>query len=165
MYLNYLEKEEFEGIMLENLRELFDINQKILVSTLSLIFLQDDYLTADLMYKDESLDYFIQKGNKYFQDLDINEGEFKENLFEYYKNENLDNAFLKTRNALKIKIESKDSGYFKALFDKDGWAAAVQESSDFFMDLYSVKKLTAGNIKQFTRMLRKNSDKTLVKHN
>ena len=154
MYLNYLKKEEFEMIMLDGLRELFDINQKILVSTLCLIFLQDDYLTADLMYKNENLEYFVEKGNKYFQDLEINEGEFKENLFEYYKNENLDSAFLKTRESLKIKIESKDSGYFMALFEKDEWAIATQESSEIFMNLYSVKKLTAGNIKEFSRLLK-----------
>ena len=152
MYLNYLEKAEFENMMLTNLRELFDVNQKILVAALCLIFLQDDYLTADLMYKNEDLEYFIEKGNRYFQELDINEGEFNENLFEYYKNENLDNAFLKTRDALRVKIESKDSRYFKALFENDEWAIATQESSEFFMNLYSVKKLTASNIKQFSRL-------------
>lgn len=160
MHLNFLEKTEFESVMLETLRELFDINQKILISTLCLIFLQDDKMTAELLYSKNNLEYFVKKGNQYFKDLDINDKSFDENLFEYYKNENLDSAFLKTVEILRNKIENQDKGYFKCLFEKDEWALATAEASEFFTNLYSSSKLTASNIKQFARFLKKTRRKS-----
>ena len=155
MYINFLEKTEFENVMLDSLRELFDVNQKILVSTICLIFLQDDKMTAELLYSENDLEYFVEKGNKYFKDLDINDKSFDENLFEYYKNENLDSSFLKTVELLKNKIEQQDKGYFKCLFENDEWALATSEASEFFRNLYSTNKLTAKNIKQFASFLKK----------
>lgn len=158
MYLNYLEKTEFENVMLESLREIHDVTQKVLVSTLCLIFLADDKLTAELLYSENDLEYFMERGNKYFKELEINDKSFDENLFEYYKNENLDSAFLKTVEILKKKIEMQDKGYFKCLFEKDDWALATAEASEFFINLYSTSKLTASNIKQFARFLKKQEE-------
>ena len=115
-------------------------------------------MTAELLYSENDLEYFVNKGNQYFKELDINDKTFDEDLFEYYKNENLDNAFLKTIEILKKKIEIQDKGYFKCLFEKDEWALATAEISEFFINLYSTRKLTASNIKQFARFLRKQEE-------
>ena len=121
---------KIEKIIYQTARSLNNVEDKLSISVLFLFcYKESGSLFSELLYTSNHKQ-FIEKLNSKYSDYEV---DFSVNL----KNGNVNDAFYKTLEKVK-EIYDKD-GFYKALFDKDPFALAIEGIVDNFKNLKTKK--------------------------
>ncbi len=106
-----------EDIIYDTTRELLNVEDKLRIATLFLFCREISNLKfSELLYIDNHEDFICQLNadySKYEVDFTLN-----------FSNKNISNSFYKTLEKVKAVFDS--NGYYKALFEKDEFALAIE---------------------------------------
>lgn len=130
---------KIENIIYDTTRAIYSVEDKLSIAT---IFLFCDKLNAklfaELLYTDDH-DSFIKKLEKKYSKFEVD-------LTIRLADKNVRDCFYKTLDKVKEKYD--DSGYYKALFEKDPFALVIDEIVNYNFNAVEFKKFTKGVAKQ-----------------
>lgn len=109
---------EIQKIIYDTARGIYNIEDKLSIATIFIFCwkLSNKHF-AELLYTDDPSG-FIEALNKEFSNADID-------LTVRLNDKNIKDAFLKTRDEVKLKYDS--DGFLMALYNNDEWAIAINE--------------------------------------